>query len=176
MGAGRGQAGLRLILLRGSGAAMRLGLVTSPVTVKMPGGTLTIKVADDFALTMKGPWRKWPRGTLSPPFRRSIKLNSAPSGEVSMEKRECPVLGILCLDSRVTHDERHTPGKLEHLPAQPGVYLFKDGDHHARRQGRVAVGPRPLCSTGRRPRSGNVARYPHRPTSKPSSPAPNWKP
>ncbi|MBX3236352.1 MAG: diaminopimelate epimerase [Nitrospiraceae bacterium] len=54
-------------------AAVRLGLVTSPVTVKMPGGTLTIKVADDFALTMKGPVAEVARGTLSPPFLRSIK-------------------------------------------------------------------------------------------------------
>ena len=36
-------------------AAVRLGLVKSPVTVKMPGGQLNIKVAADFSLTMKGP-------------------------------------------------------------------------------------------------------------------------
>ncbi|MEK7800721.1 MAG: diaminopimelate epimerase, partial [Nitrospirota bacterium] len=36
-------------------AAVRLGLVRSPVTVKMPGGVLNIDVAPDFSLTMNGP-------------------------------------------------------------------------------------------------------------------------
>ncbi len=54
-------------------AAVRLGLVKSPVTVKMPGGTLNIDVAEDFSLTMKGPVAEVARGTLSPSFVRSLK-------------------------------------------------------------------------------------------------------
>jgi diaminopimelate epimerase len=54
-------------------AAVRLGLVKSPVTVKMPGGTLNIVVAPDFSLTMKGPVAEVARGALSPSFVRSLK-------------------------------------------------------------------------------------------------------
>ncbi len=54
-------------------AAVRLGLVKSPVMVKMPGGTLNIEVARDFGLTMKGPVSEIARGTLSPSFVRSLK-------------------------------------------------------------------------------------------------------
>jgi diaminopimelate epimerase len=54
-------------------AAVRLGLVRSPVTVKMPGGTLHIKVGADYALTMKGPVVEVARGTLSPSFVRSLR-------------------------------------------------------------------------------------------------------
>ena len=54
-------------------AAVRLGLVQSPVTVKMPGGTLRIEVAPDFQLTMKGPVTEVARGTLSPSFIRTLK-------------------------------------------------------------------------------------------------------
>ena len=54
-------------------AAVRLQLVTSPVAVKMPGGTLTIDVAPDFSLTMKGPVAEVARGTVSPSFVRSLK-------------------------------------------------------------------------------------------------------
>ena len=53
--------------------AVRLGLVKSPVTVKMPGGTLYIEVAQDFRLTMQGPVAEVARGTLSPSFVRSLK-------------------------------------------------------------------------------------------------------
>ena len=56
-----------------AGAAVRLGLVKSPVTVKMPGGTLNIDVAQDFSLTMKGPVAEVARGTLSPSFVRELK-------------------------------------------------------------------------------------------------------
>jgi len=56
-----------------AGAAVRLGLVKSPVTVKMPGGVLNIEVAPDFSLTMKGPVAEVARGTLSPSFVRSLK-------------------------------------------------------------------------------------------------------
>jgi diaminopimelate epimerase len=54
-------------------AAVRLGLVTSPVTVNMPGGRLTIDVAPDFALTMKGPVAEVARGMLSPSFLRELR-------------------------------------------------------------------------------------------------------
>lgn len=54
-------------------AAVRLGLVKSPVTVKMPGGTLNIEVASDFSLTMKGPVAEVARGALSPSFVRGLR-------------------------------------------------------------------------------------------------------
>lgn len=54
-------------------AAVRLGLVKSPVTVKMPGGVLNIVVAPDFSLTMKGPVAEVARGTLRPSFIRGLK-------------------------------------------------------------------------------------------------------
>lgn len=54
-------------------AAVRLGLVKSPVSVKMPGGTLNIDVAQDFSLTMKGPVAEVARGSLSPSFVRSLR-------------------------------------------------------------------------------------------------------
>lgn len=54
-------------------AAVRLGLVKSPVTVKMPGGTLNIDVAADFSLTMKGPVAEVARGALSPSFVRTLR-------------------------------------------------------------------------------------------------------
>jgi diaminopimelate epimerase len=54
-------------------AAVRLELVRSPVTVKMPGGVLNIDVAPDFSLTMKGPVAEVARGTLSPSFIRGLK-------------------------------------------------------------------------------------------------------
>lgn len=54
-------------------AAVRLGLVKSPVTVNMPGGTLNIEVASDFNLTMKGPVAEVARGALSPSFVRTLR-------------------------------------------------------------------------------------------------------
>ncbi len=54
-------------------AAVKLGLVKSPVTVRMPGGTLRIDVAADFNLTMKGPVAEVARGALSPSFVRGLK-------------------------------------------------------------------------------------------------------
>ncbi|NKB81314.1 MAG: diaminopimelate epimerase [Nitrospirales bacterium] len=46
-------------------AAVRLGLVKSPVTVKAPGGTLHITVDSKFNMTMKGPVAEVYRGSLS---------------------------------------------------------------------------------------------------------------
>jgi diaminopimelate epimerase len=54
-------------------AAVRLGLVKSPVTVRMPGGLLNVEVDRDFALTMKGPVAEVARGSLSPSFVRGLK-------------------------------------------------------------------------------------------------------
>ncbi len=54
-------------------AAVRLGLVKSPVTVKMPGGALNIRVGQDFSLTMKGPVAEVARGIFSPSFVRGLK-------------------------------------------------------------------------------------------------------
>jgi diaminopimelate epimerase len=54
-------------------AAVRLGLVKSPVTVRMPGGSLNVEVDRDFALTMKGPVAEVARGSLSPSFVRGLK-------------------------------------------------------------------------------------------------------
>ncbi len=54
-------------------AAVRLGLVRSPVTVKAPGGTLRIDVDDAFELTMRGPVAEVARGTFSPSFIRSLR-------------------------------------------------------------------------------------------------------
>lgn len=54
-------------------AAVRLGLVKSPVRVKMPGGALNIDVAQDFSLTMKGPVAEVARGVLSPSFVRGLR-------------------------------------------------------------------------------------------------------
>jgi diaminopimelate epimerase len=53
-------------------AAVRLGLVRSPVTVKAPGGTLHIQVDADYDLTMKGPVAEVGRGALSRSFVRSL--------------------------------------------------------------------------------------------------------
>lgn len=54
-------------------AAVRLGLVRSPVSVGMPGGTLSIEVAPDFHLTMRGPVEEVARGTLSRSFVRRLR-------------------------------------------------------------------------------------------------------
>ncbi len=54
-------------------AAVRLGLVKSPVTVKAPGGTLHIAIDDEYQLTMKGPVAEVARGAFSPSFVRSLR-------------------------------------------------------------------------------------------------------
>ncbi len=51
-------------------AAVRLGLVRSPVTVVAPGGELEIEVREDYSLTMRGPVEEVAQGTLSPAFVR----------------------------------------------------------------------------------------------------------
>lgn len=54
-------------------AAVRLGLVSSPVSVKMPGGMLRIEVDKDFSLTMEGPVAEVAQGTFSPSFIRTFR-------------------------------------------------------------------------------------------------------
>jgi diaminopimelate epimerase len=54
-------------------AAIRLGLVETPVKVNAPGGTLHIDVDDDYNLTMEGPVAEVGRGSLSPSFVRELK-------------------------------------------------------------------------------------------------------
>jgi diaminopimelate epimerase len=56
-----------------AGAAVRLGLVKSPVTVKAPGGALRIKVGGNFDLTMKGPVAEVARGAFSTSFIRTLR-------------------------------------------------------------------------------------------------------
>ena len=53
-------------------AAVKLGLVSSPVTVRAPGGTLRIDVDEVYNLTLQGPVAEVFRGTLSPSFIRSL--------------------------------------------------------------------------------------------------------
>ncbi len=53
-------------------AAIRLGLVKSPVLVKAPGGNLEITVDPQYRLTMKGPVQEVYRGTLSPAFVQAL--------------------------------------------------------------------------------------------------------
>ena len=54
-------------------AAVRLGLVKSPVSVKAPGGTLHIDIDEDYDLTMQGPVQEVARGTFSPSFLRTLR-------------------------------------------------------------------------------------------------------
>ncbi len=60
-------------------AAVRLGLVRSPVSVSAPGGALVIVVAADFAITMTGPVDEVAQGTLSTAFVRQLQRLSGRS-------------------------------------------------------------------------------------------------
>lgn len=53
-------------------AAVRLGLVTPPVTVESPGGELQIDVDDAFDLKMTGPVEEIDRGTLNPALAEAL--------------------------------------------------------------------------------------------------------
>ena len=53
-------------------AAVRLGLVNSPVTVASPGGELRVDVGEDRSLTLRGPVEEVARGVLSEAFVRSL--------------------------------------------------------------------------------------------------------
>ena len=54
-------------------AAIKLGLVKTPVKVNAPGGALRIDVDADYNLTMAGPVAEVGRGSLSPSFVRELK-------------------------------------------------------------------------------------------------------
>lgn len=54
-------------------AAVRLGLVQSPVKVNAPGGTLNIDIDEAYNMTMKGPVAEVGRGQLSASFVRELK-------------------------------------------------------------------------------------------------------
>ena len=54
-------------------AAVRKGIVESPVAVKSPGGTLHIDVTADFDLTMKGPVAEVATGRFTPAFIRTLR-------------------------------------------------------------------------------------------------------
>ncbi len=55
-----------------AGAAVRLGLVRSPVTVESPGGKLLVDVDEKFDLTLTGPVAEVVRGTFSAALLRGI--------------------------------------------------------------------------------------------------------
>lgn len=54
-------------------AAVRLGLVKSPVTVKAPGGNLEIAIDPQYNITMKGPVAEVARGQFSDQFVHSLR-------------------------------------------------------------------------------------------------------
>jgi diaminopimelate epimerase len=53
-------------------AAVRLGLVRSPVNVRAPGGALDVAVDEHFDLTLDGEVSEVARGRLSPTFLRTL--------------------------------------------------------------------------------------------------------
>ena len=53
--------------------AVHLGRVKSPVTVRMPGGTLRIEVGADRALLMEGPVEEVMTGRLSPDIKKRLE-------------------------------------------------------------------------------------------------------
>ena len=53
-------------------AAVRLGLAKSPVTVRMPGGSLRVEVSDDYDVTLSGPVAEVAQGWLAASFVRSL--------------------------------------------------------------------------------------------------------
>lgn len=61
-------------------AAVRLGLVSSPVRVEAPGGRLDIEVRGEFELTMQGPVAEVAVGRLADSFVRAFKGRRPPKG------------------------------------------------------------------------------------------------
>ena len=53
-------------------AAVRAGLVKSPVTAHMPGGTLRIEVSDAYDVTLAGPVEEVARGRLADALVRRL--------------------------------------------------------------------------------------------------------
>ncbi|MFH1570888.1 MAG: diaminopimelate epimerase [Gemmatimonadota bacterium] len=58
-------------------AAVRLGLVASPVRVDAPGGSLQIEVGPDYDLTMRGPVAEVATGRFTDAFVQSLKSRPA---------------------------------------------------------------------------------------------------
>jgi len=54
-------------------AAIRAGLVESPVTARMPGGSLQIEVSPDYDVTLSGPVEAVARGQLADAFVRKLQ-------------------------------------------------------------------------------------------------------
>jgi diaminopimelate epimerase len=54
-------------------AGVRLGLVRSPVAVRVPGGALNVAVDEHFDLTLEGEVAEVARGRLSPAFLRTLR-------------------------------------------------------------------------------------------------------
>jgi diaminopimelate epimerase len=54
-------------------AAIRLGLVTSPVAVRAPGGAVRVRVSERFDVTLEGSMEEVASGVLSPAFVRSLR-------------------------------------------------------------------------------------------------------
>lgn len=63
-------------------AAVRRGFVTSPVTIRAPGGALLVRVGgsdrDPFEVTLEGPVAEVMRGKLSPSFLRGLNSRRSP--------------------------------------------------------------------------------------------------
>ena len=57
-------------------AAVRLGLVGSPVSVNAPGGSVSIEVDDEFNMTLTGPVSAVCHGSLSASFIRTLRATS----------------------------------------------------------------------------------------------------
>jgi diaminopimelate epimerase len=53
-------------------AAIRVGLASSPVTVRMPGGELGVQVSEAYDVTLSGPVEEVARGQLAPSFVRAL--------------------------------------------------------------------------------------------------------
>ena len=54
-------------------AAIRLGLVSSPVLARSAGGKLSVSVGEHFEVTLEGAVDEVARGTLAPDFVRALK-------------------------------------------------------------------------------------------------------
>jgi len=54
-------------------AAIRLGLVSSPVLARSAGGRLRVRVSEHFEVTLEGALDEVARGTLAPDFVRALK-------------------------------------------------------------------------------------------------------
>jgi diaminopimelate epimerase len=58
-------------------AAVRRGLVASPVVVRAPGGALRVAVSEDFEVVLDGPVAAVARGQLAPELVRALRGRQA---------------------------------------------------------------------------------------------------